>query len=150
MQTQKLLDRIALLLQVSLADLLMDEADPQEAVAHWRAEAERGLSDAQDAVARAIVQERQMEKQLRGALSSSAAWDAKVDAALQAGDEGRARAALRRKATYDQSARAFQEKLDHHRLVLSEMKASLRALQVKAQDLTGLTNQPIGSGRKSP
>jgi phage shock protein A len=146
MQTQRLLDRITLLLQVSLADLLMDEVDPQEAIAHWRAEAERGLADAQDAVARAIVQERQMEKQLREAQSSSAAWDAKVDAALQAGDESRARAALRRKATYEQTARLFQDKLDHHRQVLADMKAGLGALEIKMQDLTGLT-RPDRSGR---
>ena len=37
-QTQKLLERIAMLLKVNVNDLLMESADPQETAAYWRAE----------------------------------------------------------------------------------------------------------------
>ena len=144
----KLFDRIAALLKVNLSDLLMEEADPQEAVAHWRAEMESGLADAKDAVAKAMAQERQLEKELRAAQSSAADWDAQTDVALQAGDEDKARAALKRKAAYERVAQELRAKLDHQRQVMAEMKASVKALEVKAQDLTGLT-RPVRSGRKT-
>ena len=148
MQTQKLLDRIATLLQVNLSDLALDEADPQAAVAHWRAEMERGLEQAKDAVAAARVQERRLEQQLKEAQISIARWDAQVDAALQARDEEQALVALRRKMAYESVAQELQLKLDHHRQVVAEMKASVKALQDKIQDLEGLARPPR-SGSKT-
>ena len=148
MQTQKLLDRIALLLKIDVNDLLMEDADPQAAVAHWRAEVERGVSQAKDAVAAALSQERQIERQLREAQAGMAEWDAKADAALQAGDEDQARIALQRKLTYEHIAAEAQQKLGHHRQVIAEMKSAVNALQMKAQDLAG-PDKPAKSGRNT-
>ena len=148
MQTQKLLDRIAVLLKVNVNDLLMDSPDPQATAAYWRAEMERGLEQAKDAVAAALVQERQIERQLSEAQAGMSEWDAKADAALQAGDEDRARMALQRKLTYEHIAAEAQQKLEHHRQVIAEMKSAVNALQAKAQDLTGL-DKPVRSGRNT-
>jgi phage shock protein A len=147
-QTQKLLDRITLLLKINVDDLLLDETDPQAAVAHWRAEVERGLSQAKDAVAAAISQERQIERQLRKAQAGMAEWGAKADAALQAGDEVQGRAALSRKLTYERIAAEAQQELEHHRQVIEEMKSAVNALQAKAQDLAG-PHRPVRSGRNA-
>jgi phage shock protein A len=147
-QTQKLLDRIALLLKVNVDDLLMEEPDPQAAVAYWRAEIEQGLAQAEDAVAAAIAQERQIERQLREAQLGAAKWDAKADEALHTGDEEQARAALRRKLTYECIANEAQHKLEHHRQVVIDMKAALSALKAKAQDLSVL-DRPVRSGRNA-
>ena len=148
MQTHKLLERIAVLLKVNLQNLLMESADPQETAVYWRAEMEGGLADAKDAVAKAVAQEHQLEKQLKAAQSSADEWDGKVDAALQVGDEARARAALKRKMTYEGMANELQQKHAHHRQVIAEMKKSVSALQAKVIDLTGL-QKPVRSGRKS-
>lgn len=149
-QTRKLLDRITALLEVSLQDLLMESADPQETVAYWRAEMEAGLADAKDAVAKAIAQERQLEKHLKVAQSSADEWDGKVDAALQACDEARARAALKRKMTYESMANDLQQRLTHQHQVIAEMKKSVSALQAKVIDLTGLAGGgPVRSRSKS-
>jgi phage shock protein A len=148
MQTQKLLERIAALLEVSLQDLLMESADPQETAAYWRGEMAGGLADAKDAVAKAMAQERQLEKQLRAAQSSADAWDVKVDAALQACDDARARAALKRKMTYESMANDLQLRLAHQHQVIADMKKSVSALQAKVIDLTGCA-RPVRSRRKS-
>ena len=148
MQTQKLLERIAILLKVNLQGLLIESADPPETAAYWRTEMAGGLADAKDAVAKAIAQEHQLEKQLGAARSSADAWDGKVDAALEAGDETRARAALKRKMAYECVGNELQNKLAHHRQVMADMKASVSALQAKVIDLEGL-RKPSRSGRKS-
>jgi len=145
--TRNLLDRIAALLEVSLQDLLMESADPQETAAYWRAEMAGGLADAKDAVAKAVAQERQLEKQLRAAQSSADAWDVKVDAALQACDDVRARAALKRKMTYESMANDLQLRLAHQHQVVADMKKSVSALQAKVIDLTCFT-RPVRSRRK--
>jgi phage shock protein A len=146
-QTRKLLDRITALIEVSLQDLLMESADPQETVAYWRAEMQAGLADAKDAVAKAITQERQLEKALKAAQSSADEWDGKVDAALQACDDARARAALKRKMTYESMANDLQQRLAHQHQVIAEMKKSVSALQAKVIDLTCL--RPVRSRSKS-
>jgi phage shock protein A len=148
MQTQKLLERIAALLEVSLQDLLMESADPQETAAYWRGEMAGGLADAKDAVAKAMAQERQLEKQLRAAQSSADAWDVKVDTALQACEDARARAALKRKMTYESMANDLQLRLAHQHQVIADMKKSVSALQAKVIDLTGCA-RPVRSRRKS-
>ena len=149
-QTRKLLDRITALLEISLQDLLMESADPQETVAYWRAEMQAGLVDAKDAVAKAIAQERQLEKHLKAAQSSADEWDGKVDAALQACDDARARSALKRKMTYESMANDLQQRLAHQHQVIAEMKKSVSALQAKVIDLTGLAGGgPVRSRSKS-
>ena len=148
MPTRKLLDRLAALLEVSLQDLLMESADPQETAAYWRAEMAGGLADAKDTVAKAVAQECQLEKQLKAAQSSADAWDVKVDAALQACDDARARAALKRKMTYESIAADQQVRLAHQHQLIAEMKKSVSALQAKVIDLAGL-HKPVRSGRRS-
>jgi len=149
-QTRKLLDRITTLLKVRLQDLLLESADPKETVAYWRAEMEAGLADAKDAVAKAIAQERQLEKHLKAAQSSADEWDGKVDAALHACDDARARAALKRKMTYESMANDLQQRLAHQHQVIAEMKKSVSALQAKVIDLTGLAGGgPVRSRSKS-
>lgn len=126
----------------------MESADPQETVAYWRAEMEAGLADAKDAVARAVAQERQLEKRLEAAQSSADEWDAKVDAALETGDDAQARTALKRKMTYEGMANELRQKHDRQRQVIAEMRASVSALQQKAIDLVGQA-KPTRAGRKS-
>ncbi len=147
MQT-KLLDRIAWLLKVNLQDLLLESADPSETAAYWRAEMASGLAEAQDAVAKAVALEHQIEKQLKAAQSSADERNAHVDAALQAGDEPRARAALKRKLAYEDIARESQHRLAHQQQVTADMRASVSALQAKVIDLEGL-QKPARSGRRS-
>jgi len=48
---------------------------------------DEGIAQAKDAVAAAIAQQRQLEKQVEAAQASSAEWDAKTDALLKVGDE---------------------------------------------------------------
>lgn len=150
MQTQKLLERIALLLEVNLRDLLLESADPRETAAYWRAEMDGGLADAKDAVAKAIAQACRLEKQIKAAQSSAGEWDAKVDAALHAGDDVRARSALKRKMTCESMANELQQKLAHQHQVTAEMKKSVSALQAQVIDLTRLAGSgSVRSGSKS-
>lgn len=126
----RLFNRIAALLKISLDDLLMDSSD-QDAAAHWIAEMESGLAQAKDAVASAVAQERQLERQWQEAQTLCDEWDAKTDAALQAGDDARARQALKRKINYERAAAEARERLECQRQAAAEMKASLGALQAK-------------------
>ncbi len=148
MSNLKLSRRIRALLQVNLSDLLMDEADPQDAVAHYLAEMDEGVAQAKDAVAAAIAQQRQLEKQTKAAQVSISEWDAKTDASLQAGDEEQARRALRRKMAYEDVAKELQKKLDHQRQVVADMKASVAALQDKAKEARRAKSGR--AGRKTP
>ena len=148
MSNLKLSRRMAALLQVNLSDLLMDEADPQDAVAHYLSEMDEGIAQAKDAVAAAIAQQRQLEKQVKATQVSSAEWDAKTDALLKAGDEEQARRALRRKMAYERVAEDLQKKLDHQQQVVAEMKASVAALQDKAKEARRAKSDR--SGRKTP
>ena len=148
MANLKLSRRIAALLGVNLSDLLMDETDPQDAVAHYLAEMDEGIAQAKDAVAAAIAQQRQLEKQAKTAQASSAEWDAKTDAFLRVGDGEQARRALKRKMAYEGVAKELQKKLDHQQQVVTDMKASVAALQDKAKEARRAKSGR--AGRKTP
>jgi len=148
MSNLKLSRRITALLQVNLSDLLMDEADPRDAVTHYLAEMDEGIARAKDAVAAAVAQQHQLEKQVEAAQASGAEWDAKTDASLKAGDEEQARRALKRKMAYERVAEDLQKKLDHQQQVVAEMKASVAALQDKAKEARRAKSDR--SGRKTP
>ncbi len=150
MQTQILLERIALLIKVNLQDLLLESADPQETAAYWRAEMEGGLAGAKDAVAKAVTQERRLEKQIKAAQASADEWDAKIDAALRAGDDTRARSALKRKTTYECVVSELQQKLAHQHQVTAGMKKSVSALQAQVIDLTSLAGSASARSRSKP
>ena len=147
MQT-KLSKHIAALVRVNLDDLLLEAADPQDAVAHYLAEMDEGLAQAKDAVATAVAQEHHLKQRLMAARADSAEWDAKTDAALQTGDEEQARHALKRKLSHERVAKEIQEKLDRQKQVVAEMKASLSALQAKIEEAhhsgPGRVNKPRG------
>ncbi len=148
MSNLKLSRRITALLQVNLSDLLMDEADPRDAVVHYLAEMDEGIARAKDAVAAAVAQQHQLEKLVEAAQAPGAEWDAKTDALLKAGDEEQARRALKRKMTYERVAEELQKKLDHQQQVVAEMKASVAALQDKAKEARRAKSDR--SGRKTP
>ena len=151
MQSDKLLTRLKALAQTSLDDVLAESPDPQAAAAHWRAEANKGLAQAQDALAAAVAQEHQLDKRLAEAQALDAEWDAKTDAALQAGDEDGARRALKRKMAYEASVAELRQSLDRQRQVVADMKASVNALRDKVQEMVPpAVRKPLGSGSKTP
>lgn len=131
----RLFERIAALVRVNVSDLLLDTPDSQDAARHYVAEMEDGLAQAKDAVASAVAQEHQLERQVREAQAACAEWDERADAALRAGDEGQARLALRRKQACERAGEQAQAQLDRQRQTLAEMKASLGALQAKIEDV---------------
>lgn len=133
--THTAITQITALLQVSLENMLAESPDPLAATEHWRAEMRRGLTQAEDAVAAAVTQERRIEQERQSALASMAEWDVKVDDALRGGDEIQARAALERQRSYESIARAREQELEQHRKVMADMKAALKALRDKVQDL---------------
>ncbi len=151
-RTQDLLARLQSLLHINMSDLLMDDRGPGDmaipAARHWRGEMEEGLAQAKDAVASAIVQERQLEQRLLKVQAACDEWDRKCDTALEAGDEATARAALRRRQTYQRQAGELQSKLDHERQVVAEMKAAVADLQDKIKAMGN--SKPPGPEGKRP
>ena len=127
--------RISALLKISISDLFLEADDPQQAAAPLLDEMEGGLAQARDAVAAAMVKERQLEQQLVKAQAMRAEWDAKTDAALHAGDDDGARRALKRKIAFERRASEAQATLEQQRETVAEMRASLRALREKAKDI---------------
>ena len=117
-------------------------------MAHYLAEMDEGIAQAKDAVAAAIAQQHQLEKQAQAAQSFGAEWDAKTDAWLKAGDEEQARRALKRKMAYQRVAEESQKKLEHQQPGVAEMKASVAALQDKAKEARRAKSDR--SGRKTP
>jgi len=130
-----MLDRIGTLLKINLVELLAEAQDPQDAVSRFLEDAWRGVAQAKDAVAAAIVQERRLAKQLAQAQAQAAVLDARTDAALEAGDDAAARDLLQQKLRAERVAAELEPELLHQRQTLAEMRAAVRALETKAGDV---------------
>ncbi|MBN1890125.1 MAG: PspA/IM30 family protein [Thermoflexales bacterium] len=140
--TKSLFKRIAGWLAIDPNDLWLDVADPEAKVRSLLAEMDSGLVQTKDAVAKAVVKEHQLAQRLARMAAAIAEWDAKADAALQAGDEKAARRALERKQPYRRAAQDIQASLDKQRQTVAEMKASLSLLQAKANEIRQRRDSP--------
>jgi phage shock protein A len=135
MSTRRLLERLTVLLKANLSELLLEAPDVPDAIAHYLGELDRHLGQAKDAVASVVAQIGQLERRRQEAAAQSAAWDARTDAALLAGDDEEARRALQRKESYDRLVEDLERRLERLQRLQAEMRTSLTALQMKSEDV---------------
>jgi phage shock protein A len=133
----RLFRRVTALLRINVDDLLMDTTDPNAAMARAQADLENGLTQIKDAVAAAVTRLHHLERQAQAAQAACAAWDAKTDAALQAGDDERARQALQRQLDYQRAAELAQAEWERQQRLVVEMKTNVEALQAKLEQVKG-------------
>jgi phage shock protein A len=128
-----ILSRISSIIESNMNNLLDKSEDPEKMLEQCLREMQEHLREAKVAVARAIRDKKLIEQKVGEQVAQTEEWKKKASLALQKGDEGLAREALKRKKYYEEVAASFKAQFDTQAANVDMLKSSLCALEDKIE-----------------
>jgi len=130
----KLLAKLRRLFRRILAFLLAREDDePFAEIDRLIREAETELERARDAVAKALVYEKDLEREMLAAVALVQEWDRRAEQALRDDRADDARHAVERKLAYEQAASGLKSELQKQSDAVAYMRSRVQALQTRVE-----------------
>lgn len=128
-----ILDRMSTLIRANVNDMLDRAEDPEKTITQIIRDMETSIQTARQQVAAMIVQEKELEADVKETSNLSTEWGKKAERAVAAGKDDLAREALRRKKDNDDNARVYREQLSLQEQTVEKLKGQLRQLESKYQ-----------------
>lgn len=141
--------RLAQLIKSNLNDLISKSEDPEKMLNQVIVDMSQQLVLAKKAVARAIADEKRLQKQFQNEASVAAEWEKKAMMAIRAGDDALAKEALMRKKEHDSLAAQFQDQWQKQKAATDKLKIALRALNHKIEEAKRKKNVLIARKRRA-
>lgn len=141
--------RLAQLIKSNLNDLISKSEDPEKMLNQVIIDMSQQLVLAKKAVARAIADEKRLQKQFQNEASVAAEWEKKAMMAIRAGDDALAKEALMRKKEHDGLAAQFQDQWQKQKAATDKLKVALRALNHKIEEAKRKKNVLIARKRRA-
>ncbi|WP_409422832.1 phage shock protein PspA [Pseudaeromonas sp. ZJS20] len=126
--------RIADIVSANLNSLLDKAEDPQKMVRLIIQEMEEGLVQERSNLARYLLEQKELERQLKRYADQAQEWQDKAQLALIKGRDDLARAALLEKAKLTEAQKALQEELGRVADGISKLGHEIQQLEAKLQD----------------
>ena len=141
--------RLAQLIKSNLNDLISKSEDPEKMLNQVIIDMGQQLVLAKKAVARAIADEKRLQKQFQNEASVAAEWEKKAMMAIRAGDDALAKEALMRKKEHDGLAAQFKDQWEKQKAATDKLKIALRALNHKIEEAKRKKNVLIARKRRA-
>ncbi|MEM9070290.1 MAG: PspA/IM30 family protein [Myxococcota bacterium] len=141
--------RLAQLIKSNLNDLISKSEDPEKMLNQVIIDMNQQLVIAKKAVARAIADEKRLQKQYQNEASVAAEWEKKAMMAIRAGDDALAKEALLRKKEHDSLSEQFKDQWDKQKAATDKLKTALRALNHKIEEAKRKKNVLIARKRRA-
>lgn len=129
-----LIDRFLRVIRANLNSLIGQAEDPEKVLEQAVEEMQQDLIGLRQAVAQSIATQKRTERQASQAQSTAQEWYNRAQLALTNGDETLAREALRRRQSYQETAKAMQEQLVQQSSVVNKLKENMRTLESKISE----------------
>ncbi len=126
--------RLGILIKSNLNDLISNAEDPQKMLNQVVLDMQNQLMEAKKQVAVSIADEKRLKKQLEEQGELGREWERKAMLAVQAGDDGLAREALKRKTEHDTQAAEFLKQWELQKAAVEKLKEQLRTLNDKIEE----------------
>lgn len=126
--------RIADIVSANLNSLLDKAEDPQKMVRLIIQEMEEGLVQERSNLARYLLEQKELERQLKRYADQAQEWQDKAQLALIKGRDDLARAALLEKAKLTEAQKALQEELGRVADGINKLGHEIQQLEAKLQD----------------
>lgn len=126
-------DRMSTLIRANVNDMLDRSEDPEIMINQIIRDMEDNITNARCQVAAMIVQEKELEADVRDAQRLSTEWESKAQRAIGAGKDDLAREALRRKRDNDENSRVYETQYNVQEQAVQKLKEQLRLLESKYQ-----------------
>ncbi len=141
--------RLAQLIKSNLNDLISKSEDPEKMLNQVIIDMGQQLVLAKKAVARAIADEKRLQKQFQNESSVADEWEKKAMMAIRAGDDALAKEALLRKKEHDNLAGAYKDQWEKQKAATDKLKTALRALNHKIEEAKRKKNVLIARKRRA-
>jgi phage shock protein A len=127
-------DRISRMIRANISGLLDKVEDPEKVLQQIVIDMQQDLREAKLQVAAAIRDQKKLETRYLETVAMAEKWQKQAISAVEAGNDGTAKEALRRKKTAEQLARNYKEQLDEQSESVQSLRTSLAALQAKLDE----------------
>lgn len=129
-----LIDRILRVIRANLNSLVGQAEDPEKVLEQAVEEMQQDLIQLRQAVAQAIATQKRTERQASQAQSTAQEWYNRAQLALNNGDENLAREALRRRQSYQETAKALTAQITQQKDVVNKLRENMRTLESKISE----------------
>ena len=129
-----ILDRISLVIRSNINFLINKAEDPEKMLSQMLIQMREQLNEAKREVAVAIADEKRLGVQLEAELEQVREWERKAMLAVEKGDDGLAREALRRKGEHERLALDYKQHWDAQKASAETLKNALRGLSEKIEE----------------
>lgn len=126
--------RLGTLIRSNINELINKAEDPEKMLNQVLVDMKSQLVEAKKHVAVAIADEKRIKRQYEQEATKSAEWERKAMLAINAGDDGLARAALARKGEHEEVAKTLKQQWDAQKQSVDQLKGALRALDGKIEE----------------
>ncbi|MEM9861748.1 MAG: PspA/IM30 family protein [Myxococcota bacterium] len=141
--------RLATLIKSNLNDLISKSEDPEKMLNQVILDMNTQLVEAKKQVAKAIADEKRLQKQFKSEEGVAADWEKKAMMAIRAGDENLAKEALLRKKEHDALSQAYGDQWKKQKQATDQLKTALRALNNKIEEAKRKKNVLIARKRRA-
>ncbi|KAJ7561901.1 hypothetical protein O6H91_03G046700 [Diphasiastrum complanatum] len=108
--------------------------DPEKLLDQTVLEMNEDLVKMRQASAQVLASQKQLEKKFKQAQQAADDWYKRAKLALEKGEESLAREALKRRKTYEESAKALKSQLEQQTSVVEKLISNTRLLESKIQE----------------
>ncbi|MGQ9632359.1 MAG: PspA/IM30 family protein [bacterium] len=144
-----ILSRISQILKANINDILDKAEDPEKMLEQILMDMREQLREAKVQVARAIADEKKMERAYLENQAQSEDWEKKAVYALQKGDEELAKEALKRKNSSSQLAKDYKTQWESQKQTVETLKTSLSQLESKIEEANRKKNLLIARKKRA-
>jgi len=130
----RMFQRLSDIIDANLNDLIDRIEDPERMIKQIIREMEENLNQAKEGVINAIANEKQLLKELESQRNQSTIWLQKAQIALEANNEGLAKAALVRKKEIDRIIQNLEPAWQTAKTTSDHLKAQLQKLEAKLEE----------------
>lgn len=126
--------RISDIFKANVTDMVDRMENPEKMVKQMIVEMEEGLIKATSALAMAMANERNLQRQQANALEQARQWEQKAGLALQAGNPDLAKEALSKKLTFDGQAKQVEAMIAQAAGTTAQLRNQLEDLKAKLEE----------------
>ncbi|MGH2461768.1 MAG: PspA/IM30 family protein [Chloroflexota bacterium] len=142
-----LLDRVRDIVRANVNDVINRSEDPEKALDQMVADLNENLVKVRQAAALAIAAQNRLQAEYDQRVKAVQAWQRRAELAVDRGDDGLARDALKRKLQYQQEADQLRGSVQAQTSHLDDLRANVQALESRIQQTIAQRNQLVARYR---
>jgi len=142
----KLMERISLLVRANVGSLLGRSVDGPTDRQRSIRDGERELTRAREALAKAADHQKALADQIAVANEQARTWAQKAEAALQAGDEAKAREALAQQQKQERTAEELRVRMEGRLKEADRLESRLEMLEAELDEIKERKHPQLGPG----